>query len=706
MSGAPITDICRDDNIRVIQTELCIGDKVFIIIESSVTGPTDDRVYTKCKDVWYHVPRGKADIIFKGMTRMFVGLRKFGYMKDSYGNPDAVTYAVITEKANGECARVGALLIDSVRYWVVGSKHVHIVFAEGRLADAESAYTDKRYMNALCVARIWDSMLSTGTYNTEAFHAFLWETGFSACAEALRPDVEHFVTYEEKNILMFFALANPELTPMNLTAVSPMEASRIFTEFGLPVVSGLTTVYAYNSEEYKAQIARIESATNSEGAVVYGMDDDHNVVCMWKEKAVEYIAERIVREAATHKMKHLIREYILKRISDFSGLERWKSERFPFLLNFIGWLYNTNQLPVSNPWSISSKWLTLQMEFSALPTHDFSHILDGIHEKTIILLEGLPCCGKSTVCRSLQHILRKLGFPTSWINQDECDSRRDRYVKVIENVFANPDIKYILLDKTNLDPANLSDYAKLGIVPTFTLWYNHPDGVDAMKEVCATRFESRGNGHLSLCPSEDMTREKFLGICDKMYRKFTPPRACESVMELDVTHPITHVLEQVLDLIGFSDHVSLIDEAIAYSKAYETAIVDKKKPIYSCVQLESDSFHGLLSLIPLDVLEGKFARKSGHVTHKYFKSVDPAGFLAVESLVGQKFTLQVDALVYNDKCVAASVVSPEGWNNKHPHVTLALSRGTEPVYSNELLQTETSIRLPITYTIKGTYMLA
>ena len=67
--------------------------------------------------------------------------------------------------------------------------------------------------------------------------------------------------------------------------------------------------------------------------------------------------------------------------------------------------------------------------------------------------------------------------------------------------------------------------------------------------------------------------------------------------------------------------------------------------------------------------------------------MDPIWFMDFAPLVGTDAELIVTEIVWDDKAVSARVTLPAGVEcaNPIPHITLALARGTQPVYSNTLL---------------------
>ena len=63
-----------------------------------------------------------------------------------------------------------------------------------------------------------------------------------------------------------------------------------------------------------------------------------------------------------------------------------------------------------------------------------------------------------------------------------------------------------------------------------------------------------------------------------------------------------------------------------------------------------------------------------------------------EGLIGQKATVSSNVISFDNKCIALVVdreqVKEMGVHNEHPHITLATTIDTKPVYSNTMLQSD------------------
>jgi hypothetical protein len=691
---------CSADSVRVVTDKVTIGGVEFTFQDRSIGG-IDDHVYEADRAVWEAVPRGDC-LISVGDSPVFhvVGLRKFGYAGSPYGRRSEVQSVVFVDKENGECAHIAAFSRDGVDYWVAGSKHVHLVWRIGHYDADVAAYGAQRYTYALKVAAVWNRMLSgVGSASVDGawFFTMLSGTGMTACAEAILADSEHIVEYAdgEKDTLKFFALAEPKASVPALCSMPEM-ARTLFERCGLPTAA-FSAKLAVGSAEYTAALDAIARRTNSEGVVAYGLDALGLVACMWKEKSYPYVMERVVREAVIgDRTLAQIKQRVRVRLDEQAAAVRayfaeWEATRFPWLLTFAAWLRITRVIPARDKWSVQSRWLTLQREFraaSAAVVAEAEAVVAAAEAAAVkvVVLVGLPGSGKSTLARGLVKLLSGAGANPRWLNQDEADSNRQRYIGAIKSVMADPAVTHIILDKSNLDAGNRKDYTDLGLEPTMTVVLEHPDGLEATKAICAQRFLARGAAHRSLRSDGEgaVGREKFLGICDSMLARY-PKDGLDGALRLDILLPPEAALATVAERLGFA--VAGAADAVSFARAYEDSVAAIKRPQYGGLAVRGD-VSPLRAAIPADALTGKHARGEFHVTLRHIGDVmDPIWFMNFAPRVGTEAELVVTEIVWDDKAVAAHVELPAGveCSNPIPHITLAVARGTQPVYSNTLL---------------------
>ncbi len=708
----PSLSSISNPSIRTVKDQVTMYDQTVKSTERLIGG-IDDAVYEKHRDVWEAVPRGNGVYTINDIPVAHIaGLRKFGYSDASYGYKDAVKAVVLIDKENGECAHVGAFVYGGERYWIAGSKNVHVLFKMGDFATAEAVYTADRYRYAIKIARVWNAQ-SAAIPAILDFHAYLCATGHTACGEAILSDSEHIVAYDDKDLIKFYALSKPGSSIDGLTAVCPTSTQTLFASFGIPTAV-FSPVYVFNSPEYISALETVARRTNSEGVVAYGLDDNCRVVCMWKEKSYPYVMERVVREQVTHnKTQQQIRKRVKQRLDDHDDALRayfveWEAERFPWLLSFAAWLKIKGYAPVKNAWDIQSKWLTLQREFLTAPTNEKEEA-DRVRDAAIsedsgikvVQFVGLPGSGKSTAARGLYWLLKQAGHTPRWLNQDEADSNRKKYLDAIKAAMSDSSTSHIILDKSNLDPMNRKDYADLGLDATVIVNYSHPDGFEAYKDVCLARFLARGQGHRSLRAGE-VSEERFATLCADMYSKYQKPNG--NVVDVDVRDPPVAVLTTLSASLGLVE--ADCDKAVEFAKAYEEAIkANVKKPTFCGIEIR-EGFEALLSAVPAEALVGKQLRKDYHITMRYLgQEMDPVYYMEHKALVesGEIPSFKITEIVWDDKIVTARVEGAFICANKVPHITIAMAPKTQATYSNTLLETQKYESHLVTIPMVGKY---
>ena len=472
--------------VRCIHHRVQLGLHQICLIDRRVVG-IDDPVYGKNKTIWEAVPRGQARVFFESSSGSWtqqcslVGNRKFGYRDDrGYGEPmSSVNSIVAIEKENGECAHIAAFEFKGDKFWVIGSKHVHLTFRDGRDAEKDLLeYEDiDRFRFALRIAGLFLSVLGKAFPNPARrleFHAAMSRARWTACAEAIFSDSQHIVDYQGKNDLRFFALCHdvPSAPPHGL-CVAPETAYQFFSEFGVPAAPRSERM-RFPSEEADRYFLDVARRINSEGVVVYGSSAPAEespasaaaaapttaqgppptgcVVKLWKEKSYPYVMERVAREAIVRRkmLGPALAAYLHKRLDQQPADLRlyfadWEKERLPFLLRFAGWLalhaaqmmtaVKTSSIGTkqeAEQWAVQSRWLDLQHTCRQVDDASLDVILDealrakrtnalpGDHHPMLsVMFSGPMGSGKSTLSRVLHHLLQQAGQSPRWINQDE-----------------------------------------------------------------------------------------------------------------------------------------------------------------------------------------------------------------------------------------------------------------------------------------------
>lgn len=768
--------------VKIVTDTVSIGtgvNRLEFTFESTRVVGNDDPVYSGDRSVWENVPRGCVKITASMspsplglelpapiVVANVQGLRKFGYSTDvCYGRPERTLTVIALDKENGENAQVAAFTMDDreppepvyvpeptegesladeppvaipepkprppIRYWVVGSKHVHIVFRHGHVEeDLERYKTNTRYTYALQIADLFNRVvLLNEDVLVDEFHAWLCEHKFTAIAEAILMKSQHIVDYGHDQ-LRFFATSMTKPSSAGLCAQHPHSALCSLAYFGLQV-PWYSDAVLLKSDEYRKLVAAVRERSNTEGTVMYGVDAEGRVCAMWKEKGVEYVLERAARESILGKHSHAaLQKRLRDRAADLIAdgftnpdvVREWLARREPWLLKFRAWLHSEKKLPVADDdtsvsrWDVQSSWLTLQHEFESV-ADTYVPVADA--EPTgpkVVLLSGLPGSGKSTLARALFVALKARGAVPRWANQDEVDgskNKRKAYLALIQEAVKDTSVTHIILDKCNLDPANRTDYTELGITTTVAVSMLHPaDKVGTythLFETCSSRIHSRGEGHRSLRVGADgkVAGGTTLGsIMTTMTAAAKPIHSSEAATHLNLSvldARDTHLV-MLWHALGCEP---LTPEELAHaldvSAAYEAELAkNPKHVVYWSIALGRESRAKLLEVVPHEALVGKTPLGEVHSTLQFIGAwTDPETNVRLGQLRGKTVPLRITGIAWDDKGVAARVESEVPSTNKHPHITLALAHGVKPVYSNELLDGDCSF-VPVDLALYGT----
>lgn len=111
--------------------------------------------------------------------------------------------------------------------------------------------------------------------------------------------------------------------------------------------------------------------------------------------------------------------------------------------------------------------------------------------------------------------------------------------------------------------------------------------------------------------------------------------------------------------------------------------------LYICVKLDEKSKVKLMET--LDEYFGDYQYTKtfcDHLTLAFGKEVLDFD----EELFGQSVTLSSNTIAFDHKCIALVVdreyVQEMGVHNEHPHITMATTSDTKPVYSNVMIQSD------------------
>lgn len=526
-----------------------------LMIEAdSIAVRHDDSVYEKYRDVWERQPRGLSRIFVRAagfsdadaadatsdsdggdMAHMaeyeqvhsMNGLRKFGYESHaSYGYRTAGVRGIALEKENGENGQISGFMCPmpeggSVPMWAIGSKNVPIVVRADRAtfsADLElPVYKKERYGFAVAIARLFHRACAERFVSDDAYtrmHAALSATRMTVVCEAIFLTSQHLVRYE-RDELRAFALSPVPGTPSTdgLTGMPPLEARDFLSRIGFPATfPRVLGDEPLGTPAYDALCRTINALRNSEGAVMYSLDASGRTCFMHKVKSFEYVA---ARRARTIILAGLPNATLATRMHELARLDvpiEVIERGVEYYSRFATWLRGQDVYKSSDRaqrFDVQSQWVTLNDTFMASGGTPASASAGGSEPrvgKAVIMMQGVPLTGKSTLSRALQLICNTLGEHAVWLNQDEMaagkSGARGAYLEALKHAMEDAHVTHVLLDKTNVDARNRADYTIMGVRPTVTIRMVHPDDAPGetthLLRLCEERFATRGAAHRSL----------------------------------------------------------------------------------------------------------------------------------------------------------------------------------------------------------------
>lgn len=699
--------------IGVRMTEATANSNKFVVFNVHVRG-NDDSIYSKNRDIWNLLPRGTSLAYDSDGNRLGTvqGLRKFGYLEDRaklcYGDYDKSKYMMVLEKENGENAQISAFRYKGQLYWLAGSKNVHIVFHNADDLNSPLLNDDK-YVFAKIIAK-----LVLEKYNNKEFQAWLADNSYTAVGEAILSFSQHIVDYgSSDDHIRFFAVTSDNCSMGNLTALTVPAALKAFSGFGLPT-PWMSPEVRVGSVEYEELLNDIKNKQNSEGCVGYYSDkpfaeEDSHVVYMCKIKSLAYVLERstrgcIIRGDSAMKTRNSVHDVSKNLFNDDEAAINWIDTRLDFLINFSGWLQVYRRENELHAMQIQREWLSLQNTFKSLPEKNWWGDYETSKFTCVIAMRGLPCSGKSMVARGLQYIFHSLGKTAIWLNQDEI-GKRPQYLKAFRAAYESKP-NFIIMDKSNRDAQNLQDIFDIMNSPfDYILNFMHPEDKDDFEmentiKLCTERFHARGDSHRTLRSDADISMIlgtfKRLAMNQQKLSHFT-----SNLLKVDMTMDKLSMLEFCAKSVLTRELLKKIDtqivsDALKYSVEYENLLGEQNDSRYGyfAIFFRNIDVKPWLDLVPEQFRENKKLNDIFHVTLSYQGMfITPKDYIALSKLVKEerKTDVEVESLVYDDKCITARVEIADKTipsTNKIAHITLALADGVYPVYSNELLENE------------------
>jgi hypothetical protein len=728
-----------------------IDNKVAKVITSSPFGlalyefgsksrMTEDKNYTKNDKFWTYVRRGTGFFANQQGEIIHVnpGMFKFGYEEDSYHAPacHGVTERY-TEKENGENFKVSAFSHDGVDYWVFCSKNVHAVIRRGHEMDDFATYIpanvkddeDYRHKFAIVMGKVFMNQ----NYDYDKIFNHLNTTRHTLVCEACMYKSQHLVDLwhvkqnhgDEKHddepnqndfkrdfifCYSFVQYSGPE----NGLVIDPSVTDQVLADLGLPGVRNVDTVQIADKETRRKIREKYTRQDNSEGAVVYVSDSTGKVIHVYKLKNFEYIPDRAVREVMRrddHCVAAINRRFDKLHCKDDI---RNLPERIRLAITWYAyWIIALNAVP-----DVFSKWVTYKADFNKLSADEQNGYLaclrtkqpderpenmdsDAVKANIIhvnppagqlrVVLIAIPGTGKTIVGNALATV-----YGGKYGDKDMTNTKDPKvFNKQINEMTGNANIPAVVLGKCHHDGVQrkqtLTAMAKKPGRLVYIKFY-HPDGMNAMIELCLERIADRGNNHQTLTP-DSANIEGIIRSFSSSYQHITNKElAGNEIILLDMTLPPAEQLKYILTCLKKDASDDVIAAALGHADAYEKSIQHVSSTQYWGVSINPVSFEKVrnhASVTELLTANNKlvFSQKL-HSTMHYFggKNAKPELESPYRALEGKSLDVKISGLYYTDRVMCAVVEKTFPCNNEFAHITLALVNGAKPVESNAIIK--------------------
>ncbi|XP_037784031.1 uncharacterized protein LOC119580142 [Penaeus monodon] len=278
-------------------------------------GP-DDTIYKNNPEIRSMVPRGLTLIHLHGQEKKYDVIlyanKKFtggvgdedesqpenddSWREYCLAPPETATDLICMTKLNGEAAHFSGRYINDQFFIITGSKNVHILI---RNADDIDKYEGERYFVAKQVARaVCDTLKRLEENPRHLVYSFLHHTKCTAVCEILQPNYQHIVnlSYLEEpqlNVITFTSTLSNE-NELSLTALPPHYTLEVLSVLGFQTPSYSTVL----PKDMASHQHKVKTLLNSEGEVLYYINDKGDTIGMAKVKSMWYVMMRALREKA------------------------------------------------------------------------------------------------------------------------------------------------------------------------------------------------------------------------------------------------------------------------------------------------------------------------------------------------------------------------------------------------------------------------
>ena len=274
----------------------------------------DDKIYESNQVLREKVARGNSFVVFFGKDVpnggcVVRGLKKFsgaywddddiqhanhsGWSRYFLSDPSTATNVVVMEKVNGEAAHVSVRLLGTTFLIFCGSKNVHLLVTRRQHL---LKYKEQRYSYACVIGEAFFDLLEGMSESKRVqLLSFLAHTGFTAIFELLQPNNQHIVNLSHlpAPILKFITWVPCDVGGKNcICSLPPNIAIDLASYLCIPTAKYSLIEIA----ELPRELAAVRASKQSEGAVLYFLNRNQEVIGLIKFKSIWYILLRAVRE--------------------------------------------------------------------------------------------------------------------------------------------------------------------------------------------------------------------------------------------------------------------------------------------------------------------------------------------------------------------------------------------------------------------------
>ena len=465
------------------------------IIDVKLHPYKEDKLYNDAK-IRFLIPRGCCFIFINNdFVHAIYGHPKFGNI-DEYTTTQSYNKLVYRRKENGECSHWSAFQYNNQIFQVYGSKNVHFVVRNNYIDHDLKFYDELRYNFSLQMFNIIQQQIKNETQLNNILQYFI-STKHTFCAECCSVETQHLVKYD-KSIALFYAVTGQRINSYDsLVKISPIDVDDFFKQFELSTVTE-TIIINNNKDDIDKTNEYFENQSNSEGSVVYYLDDNNNAIFAYKHKNYDYVFNRALREkmrikASTFTITHRLNNLYIDHPNKQFMLERG--------LKFNSYFRSLNEESQKN---FFNNWITHNDIFNNMNENEINEIHNNFisHENTkclnVIMTIGIPGSGKSFIGKVLEHILNTHSYNSKHLEQDMFShngkSNVKEYEKNILKFAEDLNITHLILTKsyhnTNVRNTTFNTLSKSQRFIHYTFIKINPyDSID----ICIERIMNRQN---------------------------------------------------------------------------------------------------------------------------------------------------------------------------------------------------------------------